>query len=68
MPVPNTEVRHCVLLGKKLLEEMVTRYPAVGHAVRCIERKRRSDRDLAGVLDRLERQLVDIATPHEFSA
>ena len=35
-------------------------YPAVGHAVRGIERRRQTDPQLANLLTRLERQCVDI--------
>lgn len=37
-------------------------YPAVGHAVRRVEKRRLSDRGLDAMLTRLESQLVDIAT------
>ena len=37
-------------------------YPAVGHAVRRIERRRQNDHDLNRVLTRLEAQLVENAT------
>jgi hypothetical protein len=37
-------------------------YPAAGQAVRRIDPKRRTDRKLARLIDRLERQLVLVAT------
>jgi hypothetical protein len=37
--------------------------PAVGHAVRGMERKRRADPNLARLLEKMERQCVVIATP-----
>jgi hypothetical protein len=35
---------------------------SVGHGVRRIEMRRQADPKLAGLLDRIERGLVDIAT------
>jgi hypothetical protein len=54
--------RHCGLTQAELGQRAGgMAYPAVGQAVRGIERKRQSDRDLARLFDRIERKLVDIA-------
>jgi hypothetical protein len=55
--------RHCGLTQAELGQRAGgMAYPAVGHAVRSMDRKRQSDRALTRQLSRLERQLVDIAT------
>ena len=55
--------RHCGLTQAELGQKAGgMAYPAGGHAVRSIDRKRHSDRALARWLDQLESQLVDIAT------
>ena len=55
--------RHCGLTQAELgAKAGGMAYPAVGQAVRGIERRRHSDRAMARLLDQLERQLVDIAT------
>lgn len=55
--------RHCGLTQTELGRAAGgMAYPAVGHAVRRVERRRHSDPKLARLLVRLERELVDIAT------
>ena len=53
---------HEVKLREKVKAAGGMAYPAVGHAVRRIERRRQSDARLDRVLVRLESQLVDNAT------
>jgi hypothetical protein len=55
--------RHCGLTQAELGQRAGgMAYPAVGQAVRGIERKRQSDRDLARLLDRIGRKLEDTTT------
>ena len=55
--------RHCGLTQAELGRAAGgMSYPAVGEAVRRVDRRRHTDRKLARLLNRLERQLLDIAT------
>jgi hypothetical protein len=55
--------RHCGLTQAELGQAVGgMAYPAVGQAVRQIERRRKTDRSLARTLLRLEQQILEIAT------